>query len=277
MERLDPKDLTDAYHRLRESAPHRHERNKSYFVGHSGITSSGKASNRREEHLAVALFNASQEGVPLKLPDGSSLKFLDYQLPLKARQGDKGIGKVDLFGVINGTQSSVIELKIHPAGTGYGDTPLRAFLEALAYCAIVEANADDVASESLYNFNLKLKVNRPSLIVLAPEQYWKTYHAHRSLPRRLMNLPKRLLMHSRRFNNARYELDRWQGSEELFLIKRASHYYPDYQVPSVAEALKFAFEILPRHCYELNHHELPFGCHAWERYDKSFWEPYLLT
>ena len=178
MGRLDPKDLTDAYHRLRESAPHRHERDKSYFVGHSGITSSGKASNRREEHLAVALFNASQEGVPLKLPDGSSLKFLDYQLPLKARQGDKGIGKVDLFGVINGTQSSVIELKIHPSGTGYGDTPLRAFLEALAYCAIVEANADGIASEALNNFNLKLNVTRPSLIVLAPEEYWSGYINH---------------------------------------------------------------------------------------------------
>lgn len=175
IKQLDPNDLASAYHRVRESAPHRHKRDKKYFVGHSGITSSGKKSNRREEHLAVALWNASQENVPLILPGGNSLKFLDYQLPLKAKQGDKGIGKVDLFGVIDGIQSSVIELKIHPAGEGYGDTPLRAFLEALAYCAIVEANADDVASEALKKFNLKLNVNKPSLILLAPVEYWSGY------------------------------------------------------------------------------------------------------
>jgi hypothetical protein len=27
--------------------------------------------------------------------------------------------------------------------------------------------------------------------------------------------------------------------------------------------------------YELNGHELPFGCHAWERYDRAFWEEQL--
>jgi len=47
-------------------------------------------------------------------------------------------------------------------------------------------------------------------------------------------------------------------------------------VPEVEEALKFSFGIVPRYCYELNNNELPFGCHAWENYDKAFWEPFLL-
>jgi hypothetical protein len=34
--------------------------------------------------------------------------------------------------------------------------------------------------------------------------------------------------------------------------------------------------VAPRLCFELNGRKLPFGCHAWQRYDRGFWEPYLL-
>ena len=47
---------------------------------------------------------------------------------------------------MDGRLPCVIELKV--AGeSARGDTPLRALLEGLAYCAIVEANAADIASE----------------------------------------------------------------------------------------------------------------------------------
>jgi hypothetical protein len=176
---LNPDDLVRAYHRVRESAPSRHARNKLYFVGHSGVTSSGEYSNRREEHLAVALWNASQDGPPMRMPGGDRLRILDYQFPLKASRGDKGVGKVDLFGVIGGVQSCVIELKIHPTGKGLSDTPLRAFIEAFAYCAIVEANASNIANEALKNFDIKLSGSRPALIVMAPEEYWFGYKDHK--------------------------------------------------------------------------------------------------
>lgn len=172
-------DLVSAYHRVKESAPSRHARDKPYFVGHSGVTSSGEYSNRREEHLAVALWNATQEGTLMVMPGCDNLRFLDYQFPLKASRGDKGVGKVDLFGVIDGRQSCVIELKINPTGKGLGDTPLRAFLEALAYCAIVEANASDISDEALNNFDIKLSGSRPALIVMAPEAYWSGYDDHK--------------------------------------------------------------------------------------------------
>lgn len=55
-------ELVAAYLRAKDSAPRRHLRDKRYFVGHTGVTSSGENSNRREEHLAVALWNASQDG-----------------------------------------------------------------------------------------------------------------------------------------------------------------------------------------------------------------------
>jgi hypothetical protein len=179
LKELDPDDLGRAYHRTRESAPQRHARGKGYFVGHSGVTSSGANSNRREEHLAVALWNATRKGEQLIMPGGQELTFLDYQLPLKARQSDKGIGKVDLFGAINRVHPCVIELKIDATGQGLSDTPLRAFLEALAYCAIVEANARDIAKEAFEYSGLKLINDRPALVVMAPEEYWSGYINHK--------------------------------------------------------------------------------------------------
>jgi len=195
IKQLEADDLVCAYHRARDLAPHRHARKKRYFVGHSGVTSSGEYSNRREEHLAIALWNATQERSPLRMPGGSPLHLLDYQLPLKARQGDKGVGKVDLFGVIDGAQPCVIELKIHPAGKGYGDTPLRAFLEALTYCAIVEANASDIAMEVFENCDIALTGNRPALVLMAPEEYWSVFVNHKKAGEwrpALLNLADRL-------------------------------------------------------------------------------------
>ena len=48
-----------------------------------------------------------------------------------------------------------------------------------------------------------------------------------------------------------------------------------FRVPPPSEAIYFAFETEPRYLYELTHHELPFGCHAWERYDYPFWKTVL--
>jgi hypothetical protein len=178
--RLDPGDLVAAYARARDFAPRRHDRNKTYFVDHAGITTRSDNSNRREEHLALALWGASRTGVPMVLPNHKTLEILDYQTPLKAQQGDEGVGKVDLFGLLDGCRSTVIELKVRPTTSGYGDSPLRAYLEALAYCAIVEANASEIASEASTRFNRSIDNRPPGLVVMAPQDYWAGYLGHRS-------------------------------------------------------------------------------------------------
>ena len=48
--------------------------------------------------------------------------------------------------MVDGRLPCVVELKV-TGESARGDTPLRALLEGLAYCAIVEANAADIASE----------------------------------------------------------------------------------------------------------------------------------
>jgi hypothetical protein len=66
-------------------------------------------------------------------------------------------------------------------------------------------------------------------------------------------------------------------SGDAFWEKYGKHYYSEFKVAPVDVALKFAIECAPRTCFERNGRVLPFGCHAWERFDKEFWEPYVLN
>jgi hypothetical protein len=63
---------------------------------------------------------------------------------------------------------------------------------------------------------------------------------------------------------------------DFFWSDRAVEYVPEFKVASLEEGLEFGFECGPRLCFERTGHRLPFGCHAWARYDRKFWEPFLL-
>jgi hypothetical protein len=67
------------------------------------------------------------------------------------------------------------------------------------------------------------------------------------------------------------ELRRFPRNEDLFWAMEAPKFDPSFRVASAEEALPFAFEMSPRWCYEQNGFNLPFGCHAWARYDRDFW------
>ncbi len=45
-----------------------------------------------------------------------------------------------------------------------------------------------------------------------------------------------------------------------------------FKKPSAIKALSFAFELEPEKAYNLNGRNLPFGCHAWEKYSPEFWQ-----
>jgi len=64
--------------------------------------------------------------------------------------------------------------------------------------------------------------------------------------------------------------------EDVFYSYLAEKFYPEFKIASVEEGLRFAFEYMPRVCFELNNRTLPFGCHAWFTQDREFWKPYLL-
>lgn len=48
-----------------------------------------------------------------------------------------------------------------------------------------------------------------------------------------------------------------------------------YKVPAATEALKFSVELNPEKAFQDNQQQLPFGCHAWEKYDPVFWSQYI--
>lgn len=66
------------------------------------------------------------------------------------------------------------------------------------------------------------------------------------------------------------------GHDDRFLVNFATKYYPSFNFAPVDKALQFGFEANPKVCYERNYNNIPFGCHAWETYDKEFWKPFML-
>ena len=53
-------------------------------------------------------------------------------------------------------------------------------------------------------------------------------------------------------------------------------YGKDYMnIASFEDALSFAFDFDPRKSYELNGNKLPFGIHAWQKYDLDFCRPFI--
>lgn len=49
----------------------------------------------------------------------------------------------------------------------------------------------------------------------------------------------------------------------------------DFFIAPINIALQFSFECDVQECYVINGKKLPFGCHAWEKYDYDFWKPYI--
>jgi hypothetical protein len=65
-------------------------------------------------------------------------------------------------------------------------------------------------------------------------------------------------------------------NNDIFWSDQAVSYFPDFKVASLEEGLRFAFEVAPRKCLEMNGGKMPFGCHAWAQWDREFWEPFIV-
>lgn len=129
---------------------------------------------------------------------------------------------------------------------------------------------------SLRNVKGFLRVFDSSEYTITPEQYWAKNFEFRSPFIRFISRPRKYLKLLKVFNNVRREMDRYRHNEDMFWAEEARKYNPDFKIASFDTALRFAFEVAPRQCFEMTKGTLPFGCHAWSRYDREFWEPFLL-
>jgi len=81
-------------------------------------------------------------------------------------------------------------------------------------------------------------------------------------------------------------IDEWRQSmdpainnrnNDIFWSDMAKYYLPEFRVARFEDGIRFAFEVAPRKCFRMNGGRMPFGCHAWTRYDRGFWESHLLS
>lgn len=130
---------------------------------------------------------------------------------------------------------------------------------------------------SLKKVSSFLKVLSSPRQAVEPGVYWREVRAqNRGLRALAMGALEYVLLHSSRYNNAQWEVARWRKNEELFWDRRARHYCAQFRIATAEEALPFGFEAVPEYCFELNGHQLPFGCHAWPKFGRAFWESHLL-
>lgn len=111
---------------------------------------------------------------------------------------------------------------------------------------------------------------------MEPDAYWRNYISDKPRHVRIFGFWRRWLKHLSIFNNVRWSLYRHRVSEDLFWSFEATRFDPDFRVAPVEEALRFAWETEPRRCFDMTGGAIPFGCHAWPRYDRAFWIPHLL-
>jgi len=68
---------------------------------------------------------------------------------------------------------------------------------------------------------------------------------------------------------------KWEYYEDLYWSIAAPNLNPFYKVPAKKVAMAFSIESQPRVCYQLLKVQLPFGCHAWEKYEPDFWKQFI--
>ena len=114
-----------------------------------------------------------------------------------------------------------------------------------------------------------------------PIEKWRQRYGSSSLMSRATSLPiwlaKSLGIRNSLTSEIRSGLRTKFFYEDLFMATRARYFDPDFNIAPVEQALKFAFDEFPRRCYERNGRQLPFGCHAWGKYDRAFWLEQLQT
>lgn len=70
--------------------------------------------------------------------------------------------------------------------------------------------------------------------------------------------------------------DRWKYNEDDFWSGLLTGTRYQLRMPEIPEAIQFSFERFPSELYEVNHQQLPFGCHAWKKYQyDSFWSKHI--
>lgn len=64
-------------------------------------------------------------------------------------------------------------------------------------------------------------------------------------------------------------------NEDYYWTQILGKFFNNYKVAPIEKAIKFSFDVNPSLLFDMNNNELPFGCHAWGRYEPEFWSKYI--
>lgn len=77
-------------------------------------------------------------------------------------------------------------------------------------------------------------------------------------------------------NSFKYFNEIYKGNEDNFWTIFLKRTPLELHLPDIQTAIEFSFERFPSKLYQLNDKSLPFGCHAWEKYEfELFWSKFI--
>jgi len=82
-----------------------------------------------------------------------------------------------------------------------------------------------------------------------------------------INIPKRIINY--------FDIVRPESQNEDFYIFNLSTHFKWFIIAPTSDACKFSFDVNPETLYKENDNNLPFGCHAWQRYGLEFWNQFI--
>jgi hypothetical protein len=101
---------------------------------------------------------------------------------------------------------------------------------------------------------------------ILPQYYISVFFKSVSV-RGLQHLIKNLL-----FNNS--PSDKYYNlNEDVFWGRVAPKVFKYFMIPDMETALRFSVEVNPSKYVKAD--DLPFGCHAWEKFEPEFWKPFI--
>jgi Protein of unknown function (DUF5672) len=128
---------------------------------------------------------------------------------------------------------------------------------------------------SLRKISSHLKVlNTFSFVTSMRENLKYRFDPKNSFGRNIKNTAGFILDHTIRNNTHRF-FNNYMGHEDQFWGLSVAKKMKWFKVPDFNKATAFAFEMQPHRLFALNNNQLPFGCHAWWKYDLDFWKPHI--
>lgn len=98
-------------------------------------------------------------------------------------------------------------------------------------------------------------------------------HRYRGPRHKVQLILKGLLGYKNRLEDF---IEKGDENEDLFFAALKHKKKRPFRIPLTREAMFFSFEEAPAMLYERTGHTLPFGCHAWEKWEyETFWKRFI--